>query len=161
MPFILSTARVKPGKTEQLRAWYKELEDRRDEALETQQAEGVRQEHAFILPGPDFDLLAVFVQVDDMEKANASFFSSPFKIDAEHLAVMDECTEGGGEGRIYADLLFSSAGPLAEVGRPRVVPCPRGARNDALASALSSSGLDVLGPWRVEVPGAEVGELVF
>jgi hypothetical protein len=115
MPFILSTARVKPGKTSRLRAWYQEVESRRDEALETQRAEGVRQEHAFILPGDDSDLLAVFIEVEDMDKANAAFFASPFNIDAEHLAVMDECTEGGGTGRIYADLVFSSAGPLAEV----------------------------------------------
>ena len=115
MPFILSTARVKPGKTARLRAWYEELEDRREEALETQKAESVSQEHAFILPGPDFDLLAVMIQVEDMDKANASFFSSPFPIDHEHRAVMDECTEGGSEGRIYADLVFSSAGPLSEV----------------------------------------------
>ena len=27
MPFILSTARVKPGKTPRLRAWYDELEE--------------------------------------------------------------------------------------------------------------------------------------
>jgi hypothetical protein len=117
MPFILSTARVKPGKTERLRAWYEELEDRREEALETQRAEGVRQENAFILPGADFDLLAVFIEVEDMDKANAAFYSSPFKIDAEHLAVMDECTEGGGRGRVYADLVFSSAGPLAAVSQ--------------------------------------------
>ena len=115
MPFILSTARIKPGKTPQLRAWYEEVERRREEALETQRAEGVRQEHAFILPGDDFDLLAVFVEVEDMDKANEAFFASPFKIDAEHLAAMDECTEGGGAGRIYADLVFSSAGPLADV----------------------------------------------
>ena len=117
MPFILSTARVKPGKTPRLRAWYDELEDRRGEALETQRAEGVRQEHAFILPGPDFDLLAVMVEVGDMDKANEAFFASPFKIDGEHRAVMDECTEGGAEGRIYADLVFSSAGPLGDVRR--------------------------------------------
>jgi hypothetical protein len=115
MPFILSTARIKPGKTERLRAWYAEVEERREEALETQRAEGVRQEHAFILSGPDSDLLAVFIEVEDMDKANAAFFSSAFKIDGEHLAVMDECTEGGGTGRIYADLVFSSAGPLAEL----------------------------------------------
>jgi hypothetical protein len=115
MPFILSTARVKPGKTERLRAWYTELEDRREEALETQRAEGVRQEHAFILPGAEFDLLAVMIEVEDMDKANAAFYSSPFPIDAEHAAVMDECTEGGSRGRIYANLVFSSAGPLDEV----------------------------------------------
>jgi hypothetical protein len=122
VPFILSTARVNPGKTSRLRAWYEELESRRDEALETQRAEGVRQEHAFILPGDDFDLLAVVVEVEDMDKANAAFFASPFKIDAEHLAVMDECTEGGGVGRIYADLVFSSAGPLAEVAHRAASP---------------------------------------
>jgi uncharacterized protein DUF6176 len=115
MPFILSTARVKPGKGARLRAWYAEVEARREEALETQRAEGVRQEHAFILAGPDFDLLAVFIEVADMDKANAAFFSSPFEIDREHREVMDECTEGGAGGRIYADLVFSSAGPLTEI----------------------------------------------
>jgi hypothetical protein len=115
VPFILSTARVKPGKSARLRSWYTELEERREEALETQRAEGVRQEHAFILPGADFDLLAVFLEVDDMDKANAAFYSSPFPIDAEHRAVMDECTEEGAEGRVYADLMFSSSGPLTTV----------------------------------------------
>jgi hypothetical protein len=117
VPFILSTARVKPGKSSRLRGWYADLEERREEALETQRAEGVSQEHAFILPGSEFDLLAVFIEVEDMDKANAAYFSSPFAIDAEHRAVMEECTEGGAEGRIYADLVFSSAGPLATVTR--------------------------------------------
>ena len=118
MPFVLSTARVKPGKTEALRAWYREVDARREEALETQRAEGVRQEHAFILTHPDFDLLAVFIEVDDMDKANAAFYSSSFKIDEEHRRTMDECTEGGAAGRIYADLVFSSAGPLDAVAQP-------------------------------------------
>jgi Family of unknown function (DUF6176) len=115
MPFILSTARIKPGKTERLRAWYEEVERRREESLETQRAEGISQEHAFILPGPDFDLLAVMLEVKNMKAADESFFSSPFPIDAEHMAVMDECTDGGSRGRVYADLVFSSAGPLDEV----------------------------------------------
>jgi len=113
--FILSTARIKPGKTARLRAWYEEVERRRDEALQTHENEGVRQEHAFILPSADGDLLAVFIEVEDVEKANESFFSSPYKIDAEHRAVMDECTEGGATGRVHADLVFSSAGPLETV----------------------------------------------
>jgi Family of unknown function (DUF6176) len=118
MPFILSTARIKPGKTERLRQWYEEVERRREESLETQRAEGVSQEHAFILPGPDFDLLAVMIEVKDRNAADASFFNSPFPIDAQHLAVMDECTEGGAHGRVEADLVFSSAGPLDEVRHP-------------------------------------------
>ena len=35
MPYVLSTAWVKPGKTDDLKAWYRELEERRDEAFQT------------------------------------------------------------------------------------------------------------------------------
>ena len=115
MPYTLSTAWIKPGKTQRLRDWYAELDERRDEAVKTLENEGVRQEVAFILPQADRDLLAVFIEVDDMDKANEAFFSSPIPIDAEHMAVMDECTEGGAVGRLHADLMYSLLNP-AEPG---------------------------------------------
>ena len=107
MPFILSTAWIHPGKTERLKDWYAELEDRKDEAFQTLNNEGIRQEIAYILNTEHGDLLCVFIEVEDMEKANEAFFSSPFKIDHEHRQVMDEVTIGGSEGRKAAELMYA------------------------------------------------------
>ncbi len=115
MPYVLSTAWIKPGKSERLRAWYDELKARRDEAFETLDNEGVRQEVAFILPSNHGEILCVFLEVDgDMEEANKAFFSSPFRIDHQHRAVMDECTEGGAEGRVQAELMYAFENPREE-----------------------------------------------
>lgn len=116
MPYVLSTAWIVPGKTDRLRAWYEEMETRRDETLETLKNEGVRQEVAFILNTEHGDLLCVFIEVDDMEAANAAFFSSPHKMDHEHRKVMDEVTVGGSKGRKYAELQYSIMNPRDEVG---------------------------------------------
>jgi len=116
MAYILSTAWIVPGKTDRLKAWYDELEERREESLETIRNEGVRQEAAFILNTDHGDLLCVFLEVDDMEKANAAFFSSPLKMDQEHRQVMDEVTIGGAEGRKYAEFMYVLLNPREEAG---------------------------------------------
>ncbi len=114
MPYVLSTAWIVPGKTQRLRDWYAELEHRRDEAFQTLDNEGVRQEAAYILDTEHGDLLAVFIEVDDMESANEAFFSSPFEIDRQHAQVMDECTIGGSAGRKYAELMYAFQNPKQE-----------------------------------------------
>jgi hypothetical protein len=114
MPYVLSTAWIVPGKTQRLRDWYAELEDRRDEAFQTLDNEGVRQEVAYILNTEHGDLLAVFLEVDDMEAGNEAFFSSPFEIDRQHAEVMDECTVGGSTGRKYAELMYAFQNPRKE-----------------------------------------------
>ena len=48
MPFVLSTAWIREGKGDRLREWYRELGARSDEAFETLDNEGIRQEVAFI-----------------------------------------------------------------------------------------------------------------
>jgi Family of unknown function (DUF6176) len=111
MPYVLSTAWIVPGKTERLREWYAELEERRDEAFQTLDNEGVRQEIAYILNTEHGDLLAVSIEVDDMDAANEAFYSSPFEIDREHAAVMDECTVGGSSGRKFAELMYAFQNP--------------------------------------------------
>lgn len=55
-----------------------------------------------------------------MEEANAAFFNSPFEIDHQHRAVMDEATEGGAEGRVYAELMYAFKNPRAESGEREV-----------------------------------------
>jgi hypothetical protein len=116
VPYVLSTAWIKPGKTQALRDWYAELESRRDEALQTLENEGVRQEAAFILATEHGDLLAVFIEVDDLDAANDAFYSSPFEIDRQHAQVMDECTLGGSTGRIDAELMYVFQNPKREAG---------------------------------------------
>jgi hypothetical protein len=111
MPYVLSTAWILPGRTERLKSWYAELEERRDETLQTLENEGIRQEVAFILNTEHGDLLCVFLNVDDMDKADAAFYSSPFPIDHEHRRVMDETTVGGAEGRIPAELMYAFENP--------------------------------------------------
>ena len=114
MPYVLSTAWIVPGKTQRLREWYGELEDRREEAFQTLDNEGVRQEVAYILNTEHGDLLAVFIEVDDMEAANEAFYSSPFEIDRQHAEVMDECTIGGSTGRQSAELMYAFQNPKEE-----------------------------------------------
>ena len=114
MPYVLSTAWIVPGKTQRLRDWYEELQDRRDETLQTLENEGVRQEVAYILDTEHGDLLAVFIEVDDMDAANDAFYSSPFEIDRQHAAVMDDCTVEGAAGRVYAQLQYAFQNPKKE-----------------------------------------------
>jgi hypothetical protein len=115
MTYTLSTTWIKPGKSDRLRAWYDELQVRKAEAFQTLDNEGVRQEVAFILKDGERELLAVFLEVDkDMAEADAAFFSSPFKIDHEHAAVMDECTESGSRGRVHAELMYAFQNPRVE-----------------------------------------------
>lgn len=107
MAYVLSTAWIVPGKTNRLREWYAELKEHPLETLDSLDNERVRQEIAFILNTEHGDLLCVFLEVDDMERANEAFFSSPFEIDHEHRRVMDEVTVGGAAGRKYAELMFA------------------------------------------------------
>jgi Family of unknown function (DUF6176) len=111
MPYILSTAWIVPGKSERLRDWYHELEERRDEAFQTLDNEHISQEVAFILPTDHGELLAVFIEVADMAKADEAFFSSPYEIDRQHRKVMDECTIGGSTGRVPAELMYAFQNP--------------------------------------------------
>jgi hypothetical protein len=112
MPYVLSTAWVKEGKGDRLREWYRELGRRSDEAFETLDNEGIRQEVAFILNTEHGQLLCVFLDLDhDMESADAAFYSSPFAIDRQHFEVMDEATVEGAQGRVYAELQYALQNP--------------------------------------------------
>lgn len=117
MEKILSTAWIVPGKTERLRQWYQEMNGRKHDSLETLENEGVHREAAFILSTEHGDLLCVYIEVENMEAANEAFYSSPFEVDHQHAAVMDECTVQGAAGRIYADLLFELENPRGGLRR--------------------------------------------
>jgi hypothetical protein len=106
MPFVLSTAWIKPGKADVLREWYRELASRPEDVLPSLENEGIKQEAAFILDTEHGELLAVFIEVEDMDKANEAFYSSPFELDHKHREVMDEATVGGAGGRKFAELQY-------------------------------------------------------
>jgi len=73
---------------------------------------GVRQEVAFILNTEHGELLCVFLEIDkDMSEADQAFFSSPFEIDHQHLAVMDETTHSGAAGRVHAEFTYALKNP--------------------------------------------------
>jgi hypothetical protein len=114
MPFVLSTAWIKDGKGDRLREWYRELGARSDEAFETLDNEGIRQEVAFILNTEHGELLCVFLELEkDMDAADEAFFSSPFEVDRLHMAAMDETTVGGSRGRKYAELQYALKNPAS------------------------------------------------
>jgi hypothetical protein len=46
-----------------------------------------------------------------METADEKFFSSPFEIDHQHMAVMDETTVEGSRGRVHAELQYGLQNP--------------------------------------------------
>ena len=74
--------KFKPGGRRIWEDWSAELEQRRAEVLETLKNEGVSSEACFL--SDDGEHVFYFMEVADMEKANAAFAKSHFPIDAEH-----------------------------------------------------------------------------
>ena len=71
---------------------------------------------------PYGELLAVFLEVDQpMDMADEKFFSSPFEIDHQHLAAMDDTTVEGARGRVHAELQYALQNPA---GASRSVTLP-------------------------------------
>lgn len=54
----------------------------------------------------------MFLEVDkDMDEADDAFFNSPFEVDRQHMAVMDDTTHGGSRGRKYAQMMYAPKNP--------------------------------------------------
>ena len=85
----VSIRRVRAGQVEALRAWLTQLEDRRDEVVETFAQEGVRHEQAYLLETGSGHVLVYAMELEDEERARAAFAASTLPIGAEHRDVMD------------------------------------------------------------------------
>lgn len=85
--------RVKPDKVDRLRRWLRELEQRRDEVVETFRQETVRHEVAYLLEGRDGPVLVYAMEAEDFEHASAAYRGSTLPIDRQHRAVMAEVLE--------------------------------------------------------------------
>jgi hypothetical protein len=83
--------KINPGKADTLRAWFRELERRKPEVLETFVGEGVKHEQAFILEFGAEKILVYASEPDDSEAASKAYSESKLAIDLEHRAVMREC----------------------------------------------------------------------
>ncbi len=115
MPYLLSTSWIEPGKTEQLREWGLELVRREDEVLQTLRRENTHLECGFLLSTDRGDLLCVFLDVDEAPGNEIDELAdSPFPIDHEHMAVMQEIS--GGRGRVRAELLYAFENPREDAG---------------------------------------------
>jgi hypothetical protein len=94
--------KVKPGQEGRLRRWLKELNRRRDEALETFARETMRHEVAYLLDGPDGKVLISAMEVGDPDRARKAYHSSSLPIDLEHREVMtDVLGEKAAAERLY------------------------------------------------------------
>lgn len=110
---VLSIQRIKPGKTERLREWAKELEKREDEVVETLQNQKVRTESAFLRRTDDGTVLVYYMEAEDMEAASNAASDSAYEIDREHQAVLSDVVAGTSE--IDTEPLFHFTNP----DRPR------------------------------------------
>ncbi|WP_435157164.1 DUF6176 family protein [Haladaptatus sp. DFWS20] len=87
---VLVKQKLRPGKTEKLRAWCAELEAREDEVLETLDNERVFIEARFLRSTEDGDFLFTFMEADDIEASKAAVEASDFDIDDGHGEVMED-----------------------------------------------------------------------
>jgi hypothetical protein len=83
--------KVRPDKVDRLRAWLKELNDRKDEVRQTFEQETVRHERGYILEGRDGPILAYVMEAEDHDKAREAYRTSTLAIDAQHKEVMADC----------------------------------------------------------------------
>jgi hypothetical protein len=101
----VSFKRVKPGKVDKLRAWMRELMDRRDEVVESFEQEGVRDEKAWLLQDDEGYILVYAIEAEDLEKARQAYRESTLPIDLEHREALRDVL---GE-RIEPELLYDLA----------------------------------------------------
>jgi Family of unknown function (DUF6176) len=96
--------RVADGEVDRLRWWMAELMRRRDEVIETFVNEGVRHEVAYLLAAADVPILVYVMEVDDPERANATFRASTLPIDDEHKRVMGQVLAEPVEAELLYDV---------------------------------------------------------
>lgn len=90
----LSCCKVETGKADKLRSWYQELEKRAEEVEKSLENEDMFTETAFIQENGQDTYLFVYMESDDMEKAEKAGDKEKFDIDQDHHEVLEECLTG-------------------------------------------------------------------
>jgi uncharacterized protein DUF6176 len=99
--------KIRPGKVDRLRAWLKELNDRKDEVRQTFEQETVRHERGYILDGRDGPILAYVMEAEDHDRARQAYRASTLPIDEEHKKVMAECLGDPADAELLYECMLS------------------------------------------------------
>lgn len=94
---VLTKQKIEPGKTQRLEEWVREVRNRKSEAIETLQNEGMHAETAFIEHTDEGDFLVYYMKADDVQRVYHAFEESAHPIDAEHKQVMMDVLETGAD----------------------------------------------------------------
>lgn len=87
--------RIRPGKTDQLRAWFAELERREEEVIRTLESERAWTETVFIDATETGDSLYYYLEAEDLDTVFDAFEHSEYDIDEQHRRVLEECLVDG------------------------------------------------------------------
>ena len=82
--------RLKEGSLPRVRAWARELSERRDEVLATLVNEGVRVESVFL----DGETLIYYMRAESIDQAREVYAHSTHAIDTYHQRFKDETFDG-------------------------------------------------------------------
>lgn len=105
----VSFKRVKAGKVDKLRAWMRQLGERRDEVRESFDQEGVRQESAWLIEDGQGHVLVYAIEAEDLERAQQAYRESTLPIDLEHRAVLRDVLGARVEPELLYDLAVEEA----------------------------------------------------
>ena len=101
----LVARRIDPDQREHVVEWLRTVDGpRREEALASLEAEGIRHETAMILEGIDGPVIVYAMESEDVERARTIADDSPRPIDGEHRAVMRAADAGAADADILLDL---------------------------------------------------------
>lgn len=85
---MLARAQVAPEKVERLRAWFREMQEREPEVVETLKHEGVYTETAFFGSFDDVTYLYIYMEAQNLERADEAGDEEVYEIDEEHHDVL-------------------------------------------------------------------------
>jgi hypothetical protein len=83
--------RIRPGKSDRLRAWFAELERREEEVIATLESERAWTETVFIDATGTGDSLYYYLEAEDLDTVFDAFEHSDYDIDEQHREVLSEC----------------------------------------------------------------------
>ena len=96
--------RLKPGTRDRVLEWAKELQRRKEEALETLRDEGVLVESVFLERSPDGDSLVYYMKAEDMERSSRVAHVSSRPIDLYHRKFKEETWASSSNLELLLDL---------------------------------------------------------
>lgn len=95
--------KLKPNSLSNVATWQKQLQERKQEAIQTLKAEGVYVESWFHIELEGQDYLLAYMRAKDIAQAQKIAKSSPFEIDKLHKA-FKENWEKGYSAKLLIDL---------------------------------------------------------